>query len=206
MRELVRLGRDEMAQAAEVLAAAFRDYPLFTSACHRPEARAQLALAFCQLALHYTVRYGEVYATSPTMEGVAAWLPAAHFPMTFWKMIRSIPLPVFVGLGRHGGGRLRAAGAHLDEMRRRLAPPDHLFLFVLGVAPQFQGQGHAGRLLRPVLARLDREGRPCYVDTVNADAVPLYEHFGFRTVEKSPIPRTRLTAWALVRDPPAPAA
>lgn len=206
MEELVRLGRDDVAQAAEVLAAAFRDYPLFTFACPRPEARAQLALAFCQLALHYTVRYGEVYATSPTLEGVAAWLPAAHFPMTFWKMIRSIPLLVFVGLGRHGGSRLRVAGAHLDKMHHRLAPPGHLFLFVLGVAPQFQGQGHAGRLLRPILARLNREGRPCYVDTVNADAVPLYEHFGFRIVEKSPIPGTSLTAWALVRDPSAPAA
>lgn len=204
MSELVQLGRDDVAQAAEALAAAFRDYPLLTFACPRPEGRGQLARAFSRVILHYAACYGEVYATSRVFEGVAAWVPSSHFPMTFGKTIRSVPPSILLALARHGGNRLRAAGAHLDALQRRLAPPDHLFLFILGVAPQFQGEGHAGRLLRPVLARLDREGRPCYVDTVNGKAVPMYEHFGFRIVADSPLPGTDLTAWALVRDPVPP--
>lgn len=43
MSELVRLGSGDVVQAAEALAAAFRDYPLLTFACPRPEERGQLA-------------------------------------------------------------------------------------------------------------------------------------------------------------------
>lgn len=203
---LMRLTRQAIPTAAASLAAAFRDYPLLVHATSDERERTALALAFCSVALHYAVRWGEAYASSPACEGVAAWLPAECFPMTLGKSLRAIPLSVLLSLGRHGGSRLRTAGAYLDAMHRRLAPPGHLFLFVLGVAPQHQGAGHASALLRPVLARLDRDHRPCYVDTVNGDAVPLYEHLGFTVVERARIPGTELTAWALVREPASSAA
>jgi len=164
------------------------------------ELPAATAQAFSAVALRYALRWGEAYASSPAMEGIAAWVPSRHFPMTAGKLIRAVPLSVLLALGRHGGGRMRAAGAYLDALHRRLAPPEHLFLLVLGVRPEFRGKGYAGRLLRPVLARLDAEGLPCYVDTVNGDAVPMYEHLGFRVVAESRILGTDLTAWALVRE------
>ncbi len=201
MGELVPLGRGDAARAAEVLAAAFQDDPLLTHACPDRQARTELARLFCQIPLHYAARYGEVYAPSQRLEGVAAWLPSAHASLTPWKVLRAVPLSILIGFGRAGGARLRVAGAHLNALHRRLAPPGALFLLILGVAPQFQGQGHAGRLLRPILARLDREGRPCYVDTMQEKNVALYERFGFRVVEASPVPGTDLVAWALVREP-----
>ncbi len=201
--QLVRLARRDVPRAAESLARAFHDYPLLVHACPDAESRPRLARAFCAVALHYAVRWGEVYATSPQFEGIAAWVPGAHFPMTATKALRAVPWSVFLSLGRHGGNRLRSTGAHLDALYRRLAPPHHVFLFILGVRPEFRGQGAVSRLLRPILARLDDERRPCYVDTVNPSAIPMYEHFGFRILEESPIPKSALTAWALVRPPSA---
>jgi hypothetical protein len=40
----------------------------------------------------------ENYATSPNLEGVATWLTSDFFPMTFWKLVRSAPLSVSLGL------------------------------------------------------------------------------------------------------------
>lgn len=197
----MRIARDDVPRAVESLAAAFHGYPLLVHSAPDPERRRRLAQAFCAVALYYAIRWGEAYATSPQLEGVASWVPGKHFPMTTAKALRAVPLSAFLSLGRHGGNRLRPAAAHLDAMHRRLAPPGHTFLFILGVRPELRGQGHAGRLLRPVLEQLDREGQPCYVDTVNPAAVPLYEHFGFRIRETSAIPRSDLTAWALIRDP-----
>ncbi len=202
---LLRLTRAGLPAATAALAEAFGDYPLLVHAAPDPERRKALAQAFSAVALRYALRWGEAYASSPAMEGIAGWVPSHHFPMTAGKLIRAVPLPVLLALGRHGGGRMRRAGAYLDALHRRLAPPEHLFLLVLGVRPGFRGRGYAGRLLRPVLARLDAEGRPCYVDTVNGDAVPMYAHLGFRMVAESRVPGTDLTAWALVRDPPPPA-
>lgn len=201
---LLRVTRGTLPAATAALAEAFADYPLLVHAAPDAERRKPLARAFSTVALRYALRWGEVHASSPAMEGIAAWVPSAHFPLTAMKTLRAVPLPLLVALGRHGGGRMRAAAAHLDALHRRLALPEHLVLFVLGVRPAFRGKGHASRLLRPVLARLDAEDRTCYVDTVNGDAVPMYEHLGFRVRGESRIPGTDLTAWALVRDPPRP--
>ena len=201
MAKLLRLDRGSLRPAEEALAAAFQHYPLLVHAAPGLKQRRHLARACCAVGLRYALRWGEAYATSPAMEGVAAWIPSPHFPMTIGKMLRAVPLPALVAVGRHGGARLHTAWVHLNSLHRKLAPPDHLVLFLLGVRPEFQGRGFAGRLLRPILARLDAEGRPCYLDTVNPTAVPLYERFGFRVVEESPIPGTPLTGWALVREP-----
>lgn len=202
MTDLLLVDRSTVEPAVETLAEAFRDYPLLVHAAPDPEERRHLARAFCAVAVYYALRWGEVHATDG-FEGVAAWLPGEHFPMGAGKALRAVPLRTFLAVGRYGGTRLRAAGAHLDALHHRLAPPGHVFLFILGVRPDCQGRGHAGRLLRPVLARLDGEGRPCYVDTVNPAAVPMYERFGFRVLEATPIPGTPLTGWALLR-PPSP--
>ncbi len=200
---LLPVERSSSAAAAAALAAAFADYPLLIHAAPDPEGRRGLAHAFCAVAVHYALRWGEVYASSSRFEGVAAWLPGEHFPMTVGKAIRAVPFRTFLAVGRYGGNRLRDAGAHLDSLHRRLAPPGHVFLLILGVRPEFRGQGHVGRLLRPVLEKLDRERKPCYVDTVNPSAVPVYEHFGFQIREESPIPGSNLIGWALVRPPAA---
>jgi ribosomal protein S18 acetylase RimI-like enzyme len=88
-------------------------------------------------------------------------------------------------------------------VHRRLAPFKHIYLQSLGVDPAFHGRGHAGKLLRHMLGRLDAEGTPCYVDTQDEDNVGLYEHFGFSVMEASTVPGTEFPLWAMVRQPRA---
>lgn len=84
-------------------------------------------------------------------------------------------------------------------MHKRLAPFKHWFLQAIGVDPQSKGKGYAGKLLHPMFARIDEEGLPCYLETLDETNVPLYEHFGFRMAEKSAIPETKLTNRAMLR-------
>jgi len=95
---------------------------------------------------------------------------------------------------------MRYLGEYIDTVHKRLAPFEHWFLQTIGVDPQFKGKGYAGRLLRSMLARIDEEGLPCYLETLNEANVSLYEHFGFRVLEKSTIPGTNLTNWAMLRE------
>ena len=78
LSELVRLTESQIEPAAETLALAFQDYPVFTyvfpDACER---RNELPLLL-QNFVHYGVLNGEVYATSRNLEGVAVWMPPDH--------------------------------------------------------------------------------------------------------------------------------
>jgi ribosomal protein S18 acetylase RimI-like enzyme len=70
----------------------------------------------------------------------------------------------------------------------------------IGIAPQFQGKGYANKLLRPMLSRIDDDGLPCYLETVDEQNVSFYEHFGFKIVDKSNVPETTLINWAMLRE------
>jgi len=67
---------------------------------------------------------------------------------------------------------MRGLGQYIDAVHGRLAPFKRWILQAIGVDPQFQGRGYAGRL---------------------------YEHFGFTVAEESAIPETNLTNWAMLR-------
>ena len=200
LRDLVQLNKPHIRAAAEVLSRAFRDYPLLQYSFADESKRERIARYFFRLNLHYGIRYGEAYAASPNLEGVAVWIPSDSHPVTFWRLIRSVPLSVIFGFGRYGGGRMKHPGEHMDAVQTRLAPFKHWFLQTIGVDPQFQGKGYAGKLLRPMLSRIDEEGLACYLETLDERNVLLYEHFGFRVVEKSTIPETELTNWAMLRE------
>ena len=126
--------------------------------------------------------------------------PSANYPVTFCRLVQSVPLGVIFGFGREGGGRMKYLGEYIDVMHKRLAPFKHWFLQIIGVDPEFQGKGYAGKLLRPMLSRIDEEGLACYLETLDERNVLLYEHFGFRVVGKSTIPETSLTSWAMLRE------
>jgi GNAT superfamily N-acetyltransferase len=55
----------------------------------------------------------------------------------------------------------------------------HEYLWMIGVAPERQGEGLGTALVRSVLDRCDREGLPAYLEASNADSRRLYERLGF---------------------------
>jgi len=197
---LVRLTKAQVKPAAEMFARAFQDYPLLQYYFPDELERKKIASYFVSVAVFSGIRYGEIYATSPNLEGVAVWFPPGNYPVTIWKLVRSVPLSVIFGFGRYGGGRMRQLGEYIDAVHQRLAPFRHWFLQIIGVDPQFQGKGYAGKLLKPMLARIDEAGLPCYLETLDEHNIRLYEHFGFAVIEKSTIPEPNLTNWAMLRN------
>ena len=200
LENLPRLNRSHIWPAAEVLVRAFLDYSLLQCYFSDEAQREKVAYYFFRYSLYYGIRYGEVYASSPNPEAVAVWVRSNNLPVSFWRVVRSVPVSVLIGFGREGGVRMKHAGDYMDATRKRLAPFEHWYLQLIGVAPQFQGKGCASKLLRPMLARIDEEGLPCYLETLDERNVRLYEHFGFKVVEEATIPETSLTNWAMLRE------
>jgi len=199
IKGLTRIDKSNIKSAVEVLVKAFQDYPLLQYYFPSDVKRGKISHYFISYAVFTGINHGEVYATSPNMEGVAVWLTSDNYPMTFWRLIRSVPLSIIFGFGKEGGGRMRSTGEYIDAVHKRLVPFKHWFLQTVGVDPEFQRKGYAGKLLQPMLSRMEEEGLPCYLDTLDETNVRLYEHFGFKVIEKSAIPNTKFTNWAMLR-------
>jgi ribosomal protein S18 acetylase RimI-like enzyme len=200
--ELLRLTLKERDAGAAVLGRAFTEYELFRYYFHDQTERRAAADTFASLSLSLCLKYGEVYASSEKLEGVAAWLPPGKAPFGGWQIIRSVPLSTLVRFGRQGAGRMRSYGRFVDDLHRRLVPYPHWYLQIIGVGPAYQGRGFCSRLLRPVLERIDRERMPCYLETNSGKNVAIYRRFGFEVVSEGKMPGTELTIFAMLRKAP----
>jgi len=185
---------------AGVIAAAMRDDPLNNYFFPRPERKIELLSLLFQLLAAYGIRQGNLLATSLRYEGLAYWQTPADNP---WRGSAGLLWGGLRLLGKAGLPALRRmcrASVFGYRLRKRLLPGPHWYLGLLAVAPEFQGKGYASSLLRPVLERVQREGLPCYLETHKPVNVPLYEHFGFRIVERVEVPESGVLQWCMLKD------
>jgi ribosomal protein S18 acetylase RimI-like enzyme len=89
--------------------------------------------------------------------------------------------------------------SYADTLHAACVPSPHWYLFVIGVEPECQGRGVGDALLRPMLARADREGTPVYLETHNRGNVGFYQKYGFDVAEEGRMPGGDVTVYAMLR-------
>jgi GNAT superfamily N-acetyltransferase len=200
MAGLICLTEKDNGPAGVTLAQAFHMYPLIEWFTPDAEMRLRTQPKAFRGMVRGGIQSGEVYATSPKIEGIAIW----YFPGDQWVIpLRTFSLRrLFVSLfaDKERMKLVRSFVDYANDVRKRLVPGRHFYLQVLGVAPVFQGRGYSSRLLKPMLARADREGLPCFLETQAEKNVKFYEHFGFRVGEEGKIPGGDVMSWAMVRE------
>jgi len=201
---LYEVGKRDIRPAAAVLADAFREDPLWTAVCEG-EADVQRRLrAVFEIAVRHGLTYGKVFAPSRDLEGIVAWIPGEYVDMTAWQMIRSGGLPAAMRIGRTAGKRMGPVFKPVTGYRREhLRGRSYLYLLVFGVPPEHRGKGFGRALIDAAIEDSERLGLPLYVGAGSDDNVSLYEHFGFRVVERISLPAVGLFDWEMVREPTA---
>jgi GNAT superfamily N-acetyltransferase len=195
----LKIDRSHAEPVVKMLTRAFWQYPVVTYYYPDLNQRQKLTDAMLACAVYSCVRYGEVDATSPQIEGAIVWTDSVDFPVSLWRMLRSIPFKYLLPMTGSAGSAMQEFDRYVNGIHKRLVPHPHCYVELLGVDPQYQGQGFSSRLMRPLLAKLDSESRDCYLETQDEKDVPIYLHFGFSIIDESLVPNTPLKNWALLR-------
>jgi GNAT superfamily N-acetyltransferase len=202
LNTICRLKRTQVTPAVAMLDRAFKDYSLnaglFSDASGE---EGKTPSSFLPL-IRYGLKFGEVYATSSNLEGVAVWLPSDKVKRTLWRKIRSGDFSMFSLRAKKMRSRLAAFLEYSNSVHRRWAPFPHLYLQLLGVDPVHQGKGYGSVLMKFMFERIDKSRLPCYLETHAAENVPIYERHGFRVVEEGTVPGSQVKAWAMLRETP----
>ena len=198
----MRLPKKDISYAGVVLADAFRDDPLWQT-FFKGESDINNKMRFCfETVLRYCHKFGEVYATSPNLEGVAAWVPGHLSYMTLWKMIRSGAIFPGMRMGTDAGRKMSAVFSPLEYDRKaNMKGNAFVYLFIIGVGNQWQGRGFGGMLLRGLIDRCDTAGDAIYLETEMARNVAFYERFGFNVIQQVLLPVVDHPMWQMVRKP-----
>ena len=202
LKNLVKLEKHRINEAAEIFSRAFEDDPLVSWFFPDTSSRKEMSHSYFKFRIMYGILYGEVYATSPKMEGLAIWIPSKNVKMTNFKMFRSGGIRLIKELGFEYVGKLTSVGTFVSKIHHRLINFPHWHLSPMGVKPEYQGKGHGSKLMRSMLRKLDEEKLPCFLETQNKNNVEIYKHYGFNIIDKTTIPDAKLEHWSMLRYPP----
>jgi len=198
---LTRVQKKDIGKAATVLADAFQYYPVWNKSLEgESDVKTKFRYLF-EVPLLHCLKYGEVYATSENFEGVMGWLPGRFSDMTIWRIIRSGALLASMKIGINPAKRLVSALEPLNKDRSKfMAGRDYLYLNVVGVTTNMQGKGYGRQLIGAAIEKAEHEGMPLYLETETDENVIMYQHFGFRILQKVMLPVIDLPSWELLRD------
>lgn len=201
--KIQRLETSDLEWAADFLANVFLLGPPITKLFAPRHLPRQLRYFMrCNAAL--ALNSGECFATD-ARDGVALWLRPGRTSMTLRDMWQAGMFRAPLEYGLLATLKVLGFAYHVDAMHKRCAPMPHYYLFLIGVDPQRQRQGVSTALVNDMLARIDAEGLPVFLETQSRGNVEIYEKLGFVVVEKRPFPgAATVYNWGMLRPPGAP--
>jgi ribosomal protein S18 acetylase RimI-like enzyme len=197
--EFVQLEFAQIGQAAELLARAFHNDPMYIRVIPEENKRAEvLSWLFARVA-HYSLLYGQVHTTK-MLEGVACWLPPGGTKLSLGRVIRSGLYTTPLKMGWVAYHRFNTYMSYAAKLHKRCAPVSHWYLWVVGVDPSRQGKGIGSRLIEHALVRASVDGTACYLETGVKRNLRFYERHGFKVVGEGKVPNQGGQVWAMLRE------
>jgi ribosomal protein S18 acetylase RimI-like enzyme len=183
-----------------MLTDAFQDDPVFNAIFEA--ATSEQRTAFFTTPVQYSMKFGRVVAPTPQIEGVAAWVPGKYAQMTLPRLLLSGAFFTGMQMGMDVSKRMATVFKPTDDDRTAfMRGRDYLYLVIIGVASQYQGQGFGGQLLKALVDESELTGVPVYLETETEENVSIYEHFGFKVIDKVNLPLINLPMWEMIREP-----
>jgi ribosomal protein S18 acetylase RimI-like enzyme len=175
----------DVPRLAQALASAFQDDPVIAWVFPDEQRRRAVLAAFMEFRLRkLAFPHDQVWMTA---EGTAAavWLPPpGRWQLPLFQRLRLLPAPV-----RFLGRRTASVLGGLEHMEARHPhDPSHWYLFILGTEPAAQGRGLGSALLAHMLARVDADGMPAYLESSSERNLALYGRHGFEVTSEVVIP------------------
>jgi ribosomal protein S18 acetylase RimI-like enzyme len=195
--EVVRIGKERLGEASDVLARAFHDDPAWVWLL--PDAVRRKQLLPWLFRVGFDVTAADVFVNVGPVLGAARWLPPGRPAMRVGPTLRAlVTTPIRLGSAT---GPFLAYGRAVEQLRADVAGGPHWYLAGIGVDPAAQRQGIGSALLRPGVEAAAAGGLPAVLLTNNEANLPFYESHGFAVVRRGPTPEDGPNAWAMVRTP-----
>ncbi len=139
--------------------------------------------------------------TTEDRAGAALWAPPDGTCPGPCDLLHLLPVvPYLLGLGRDVPDAARLLAA-VDNARPRQR---HWYLATLGTDPDHQRSGVGSTLVQTVLAHVDAEGLPAYLESSKESNLAFYGRHGFEVTGQVRAPGGGPTLWLMWREPRPP--
>ena len=195
--EFYPLSKREYKAASQILANAFSEKPMLKK-LNIPIEDIQNMF---EMMIRFSLRYGEIYATSDNLEGILVFLPEKYAIMKSWQVIRSGAIFSALKIKKQLMQILKKTGEIMDKDKKNLTIGPYIYGLAIGVAQAHQGKELGGKLLCALLEKADKEGKAIYIETDTEENVKLYKRYGFEVVKEIIVPDLGIPMWEMARAP-----
>ena len=193
---LYEMQKKDIDSFSKVLAKGFEGYSLFEYFCDNSYSLSKMQL-FWKVAL--TASHRNVYSLSDSLDsnGVAVFFPPeykdigvmSYFTAGGYKLLTKLDVVKMIKFDSFAA-----------KIKEKYVNEDTWYLYAFAVLESERGRGIGSKLLKPMLNYFDNEKQSCYLETLKAENVQLYQHYGFKLVEEVKVPGTDMTLYAMFRE------
>ncbi len=195
---IVEIKENEINKAANVLALAFENDPIFNYIFKTPELYHKAAPWLFSTWVRWAVIYGKAWMTEDG-KGVVLMRSLENPHMSFLSMVRAgmLPTPFKLGWGAFKRFYFEIVETldrkHAEIMGKTL----HWYGWMIGVRPDSRGTGRF--LMNYCFKMADQAGLPIFLETATEHNVSLYNHKEFEMKEKISVGKADFSLYFMVR-------
>lgn len=205
---LYKIQKKDIPKAGAILLDAFQYDPLWKKV-FEDIIEIDNKCAFFESPVRYCRKYGEAYATSEHLEGIAAWVPGDYAEMTTWRVARSGAIGSGIKAGRKYMMQMAKFAQKTkdifwpmeEDRKANMKEKAYIYLMIIGVDPELQGQGFGGKLLKALVEESEQTNTPLYLEATTEKSMGIYEKLGFKLLDQIILPIINIPLWGMVREP-----
>ncbi|MBC7813097.1 MAG: GNAT family N-acetyltransferase [Burkholderiales bacterium] len=147
------------------------------------------------LLRHIALGYEATYTTDDCVS-TAMWAPPGHWEASAEQAAALVP-----AFNTCFGANLEKFQEGFGLVGTKHPHEPHWYLIGIGTHPDWQGQGLASSVMKPILERCDTEGVPAYLEATKERNVRFYQHHGFELTGTMDFPGGGPKMYLMWREP-----
>ncbi len=201
LNELYRISNSDSKYISKLFERVFFNWPVAVVIMPDEEIRRTKGHYFYALSIRHLIKYGEAYAPSPKIEGVAMWVHSDYNELSTWQMIKFGALKALYKLGAKTMKRGEIWMEFVEKNNAELIEEPHYHLAWLAVEPELQKKGIGTELMYALLKKFTKENIKCFLDTQDKQNIDYYRRFGFNLIHECQFPNVDVTYWGMLWEP-----
>ena len=189
---------EDIERFATTLADGFSQYSMFKHVCYGAYNHDLMRL-FWEVSLAILPDNAISIADSKDANSVLVYIPPKSKEPSLLDYVKAGGVKMFLKFGIRRIVRLTRFNLEIEKVAKRYRTADDGYLLAFATRLDKQGQHYGKPLMTALLNHLDASGESCYLETLEAKNVALYEHFSFRLKGQVGSKLGNLTLYAMRR-------
>ena len=191
--------KEDFETLATMSGRAYQDYPLSVYT-NNGKYEEEFVKQTILVNLYSMCDEGIIYSDSEELNGLVIILPPGYTGIKTLSFVWNGGFKIIYNQGIRALIKMVNFESFAMDMRKKYTNYEDWYLYNLCIDKKCQGKKIASKLIKPLIEYFRINKKMCYLETNWDKNVPIYEHFGFKVMEKSLVPGSNVEHYAMLFD------